>query len=231
MDSRAPRPERPAPRPRAEGSEFAGHADRDDLPDLDIAALDPAVLSQAVGGVVERLVQPIVGDVPITVSCRDGRVHVALDCGDASGLLVGRDGQTLAAIQYLASRISAKILGGNFRLFIDAGNYRERQEDKLRELALELADKACKTGRSQSTRPLSAYQRRIIHLALEQHQTVITCSKGDGLQRRVVVQPRRSRQDAPSGSDHLESAGQAAADSRHFEGAAQAAVGLDEAES
>ena len=194
---------RPSPRP--DEADRLGEA-RDDLPDLDLDALDPAVVAETVAEVVGRLVRPIVGDVPATVTTRDGRVHVALDCGDSSGLLVGRDGQTLAAVQYLASRIGAKALGGNFRLFIDAGNYRERQEDKLRELALELADKACKTGRSQSTRPLSAYQRRIIHLALENHQTVLTCSKGDGLQRRVVVQPKRSRQENPTGPEARDAA-------------------------
>ncbi len=168
---------------------------RDDLPELNLASVPPEQLEEAVRGVVSGLVRPIVGDVPVKVEIGNGRVNVALDCGDASGLLVGRDGQTLAAVQYLASRMTAKLLGGGFRLLIDAGNYRERQEDKLREIAHELAERACKTGRSQSTRPLSAYQRRIIHLSLESHQGVITSSKGDGLQRRVVVQPRRLRPD------------------------------------
>ncbi len=198
-EPRAPRPKTaPAPRRRPEDAPSASEP-RDDLPDLDLNTLDQAKVSAVVADVVGQLVRPIAGDVPLNVSVAEGRVAVALDCGDASGLLVGRDGQTLAAVQYLAARMTAKALGGNFRLVIDAGNYRERQEDKLRELALELADKARKTGRSQSSRPLSAYQRRIIHLALENHPDVATCSKGDGLQRRVVVQPRRARPDRSAG--------------------------------
>ena len=198
-EPRAPRPKAtPAPRRRPEDAPAASEP-RDDLPDLDLATLDQAKVSAVVSDVVGQLVRPIAGDVPLNVSVAEGRVAVALDCVDASGLLVGRDGQTLAAVQYLAARMTAKALGGNFRLVIDAGNYRERQEDKLRELALELADKARKTGRSQSSRPLSAYQRRIIHLALENHPDVATCSKGDGLQRRVVVQPRRARSDRSAG--------------------------------
>ncbi len=207
-EPRAPRPKAaPAPRRRPEDAPAASEP-RDDLPDLDLATLDQAKVSAVVAEVVGHLVRPIAGDVPLNVSVAEGRVAVALDCGDASGLLVGRDGQTLAAVQYLAARMTAKALGGNFRLVIDAGNYRERQEDKLRELALELADKARKTGRSQSSRPLSAYQRRIIHLALENHPDVATCSKGDGLQRRVVVQPRRARPDKASGAapEHAASA-------------------------
>ena len=198
-EPRAPRPKaEPAPRRRPEDASAASEP-RDDLPDLDLNTLDHAKISAVVADVVGQLVRPIAGDVPLNVSVAEGRVAAVLDCGDASGLLVGRDGQTLAAVQYLAARMTAKALGGNFRLVIDAGNYRERQEDKLRELALELADKARKTGRSQSSRPLSAYQRRIIHLALENHPDVATCSKGDGLQRRVVVQPRRARPDKPTG--------------------------------
>ena len=198
-EPRAPRPKtEPAPRRRPEDAPSASEP-RDDLPDLDLGTLDQANVSAVVADVVGHLVRPIAGEVPLNVSVAEGRVAVALDCGDASGLLVGRDGQTLAAVQYLAARMTAKALGGNFRLVIDAGNYRERQEDKLRELALELADKARKTGRSQSSRPLSAYQRRIIHLALENHPDVATCSKGDGLQRRVVVQPRRARPDRSAG--------------------------------
>jgi spoIIIJ-associated protein len=121
------------------------------------------------------------------VEIGNDRARVSLDCGDAAGLLVGRDGQTLAAVQYLAARIVGRKIGGALRLHIDAGHYRERQDDRLKELALSLAAKVKKTRKPQSTRPLSAYQRRIVHLALEPDPDVSTRSKGEGAQRRVVV--------------------------------------------
>lgn len=160
---------------------------REDLPDYDLAGCDQDELFRIVQEVVLRLVEPIVGTVPCREEIHGKRVRVTLDCGDAAGLLVGREGQTLASVQYLAARIVSRRLGGSVRLQIDAGNYRERQDDKLKDLALHLAAKVKETGRPQSTRPLSAYQRRVVHLALEGDETLLTRSKGEGLQRRVVI--------------------------------------------
>lgn len=160
---------------------------REDLPEFDLAGCDTDLLVNAVEETVLRLVEPIVGKVPCKVETGNGRVRVGLDCGDAMGLLVGREGQTLASVQYLASRIIARKIGGTLRLQIDVGNYRERQDDRLKELAVHLAAKVKQTRRPQSTRPLSAYQRRIVHLALEGDTAVSTRSKGEGAQRRVVI--------------------------------------------
>ncbi len=164
---------------------------RDEFPEFVLDGCDEERLFSVVRDVVQRLVRPIVGDVPCAVEIAGSRVRATVDCGEASGLLVGREGQTLASVQYLASRIVAKELGGSLRLQIDAGNYRERQGDRLRELALALAEKVKQTGRPQSTRPLSAYQRRLVHLALENDETVHTHSKGEGAQRRVIVQLKK----------------------------------------
>ncbi len=165
---------------------------REDMPEFTLEGCDEERLFSTVGKVVRRLIMPIVGDVPCTVAITGNRVRAVVDCGDASGLLVGREGQTLASVQYLASRIIAREIGGSLRLQIDAGNYRERQDDRLKELALALAEKVKQTRRSQSTRPLTAYQRRIVHLALEGDDAVQTHSKGEGAQRRVIIQLRRA---------------------------------------
>lgn len=168
------------------GDSFADSG-REDLPEFDLSACDPGELKAKVAAVVTRLVRPIVGDVPCEVSIANDRVRARLDCGDASGLLVGREGQTLASVQYLATRILARELGGALRLHVDAGHYREKQDDRLKELAQSLAARVKKTRRSQMTRPLSAYQRRIVHLALEGDPEVSTRSKGEGTQRRVMI--------------------------------------------
>lgn len=173
-----------------------GDSGRDDLPEFSLETCDRDHLFDVVRTVVLRLVSPIVGEVPCEVVINGRRVRVTLNCGDASGLLVGRDGQTLAAVQYLASRIVSRQLGGAVRLQIDAGKYRERQDDKLREIALALARKVKESRRSQSTRPLSAYQRRLVHLALEHDPELLTRSKGEGAQRRVVIYLNRGRDTA-----------------------------------
>ena len=164
---------------------------REELPAIELETCDQEKLFTLIRETVTQLVSPIVGEMTCTVAIVGSRVRVTIDCGESSGLLVGREGQTLASVQYIAGRIIAKALGGTVRLQFDAGNYRERQDERLRELALTLAEKVKTSHRSFSTRPLSAYQRRIVHLALEQDPQVQTFSKGEGIQRRVVIQLRR----------------------------------------
>jgi spoIIIJ-associated protein len=77
------------------------------------------------------------------------------------------------------------------RINLDAGDYRHRQNDKLRGLALHLAERVKSTGKAYSTRPLSSYHRRIIHLTLQDDEQVQTHSMGEGALKRVVVQRRR----------------------------------------
>ncbi|MDR0827560.1 MAG: Jag N-terminal domain-containing protein [Desulfovibrio sp.] len=162
-----------------------------DAVEFDLSKMDATELTSIVESVIVRLVEPIVGKFDCRVEIAEQRIRVSIDCGDDAGLLVGRDGQTMAALQYLAGRIISRKIGGLARLHIDADHYRERRDDKLKELALSLAERVKTGGRSVSTRPLNAYQRRIVHLTLEQNPDVVTRSKGDGLQRRVIIYPKR----------------------------------------
>lgn len=192
----------PSAAPLAAGNGYGEDEVREDMPEFSLENCDSESLFALVRDVVLELVSPIVGPVPCTVELAGKRIRAVLDCGEASGLLVGRDGQTLAAVQYLAARIVSRKLGGAVRLQIDAGKYRERQDDRLRDLAHALAAKVKESGRPQTTRPLSAYQRRIVHLALEGDAAVTTRSKGEGPQRRVFVYLKRE-----SGSARPEAGG------------------------
>ena len=166
------------------------------------AAVDSERLEALAVEAVGRLVRPIAGDgVTLCAEALDGRVRVAIEGADDSGLLIGREGQTLAALQYLASRIVARAVNAAVRVQLDAGSYRLRQDEKLREIALALADRVRQTGRSFSTRPLSSYHRRIVHLALQDAPDVQTRSTGEGPLKRVTVFRRRSGgQDAGQGA-------------------------------
>ncbi|MDY7002382.1 MAG: R3H domain-containing nucleic acid-binding protein, partial [Thermodesulfobacteriota bacterium] len=110
-----------------------------------------------------------------------------------SGLVIGREGQTIAALQYLANRIVSRKSNSQVRVHLDAGDYREKQDENLRKTALFLANKAKSQGRTQSTRPLSSYHRRVVHLALQNNETVQTKSKGEGPMKRVLIFPRSDR--------------------------------------
>ena len=82
------------------------------------------------------------------------------------------------------------------RVQLDAGEYRQRQDEKLRAMALGLAEKVRQSGRSFSTRPLSSYHRRIVHLALQEAEDIQTRSIGDGPMKRVVIMRRRAEKAA-----------------------------------
>ena len=187
------RPER-APRPDApvDGLEDDFEAAGEGLPVTPLKQLDAAKLEALVDETVRKLIRPITGDgVGITVKIGGGRVYVGIDCDEDSGLLIGREGQTLAALQYMISRIVSRGMNAAVRVQLDAGEYRRRQDEKLREMALALADKVRQSGRSYSTRPLSSYHRRIVHVCLQEAVDVQTRSTGDGPMKRVVIMRRK----------------------------------------
>ena len=101
--------------------------------------------------------------------------------GDGSGLLIGRKGQTLDALEYLINKIVHKGAEDKKRIIVDTENYRSRREESLVLLAQRLGDKAKRLGRPVTISPMSAHDRRLIHLALQEDKTLRTCSTGTGL--------------------------------------------------
>lgn len=166
------------------------------LPRTPLEELDTRRLQDLTEETVKELVRPITGGrVPVSVRVEDGRVRANVDWSGDAGLLIGREGQTLAALQYLASRMVSHGMNAAVRVQLDIGDYRLRQDEKLRSLALGLAEKARATGRAYSTRPLSSYHRRIIHLCLQDAEDLQTRSSGDGPLKRVIIS-RRKPEDA-----------------------------------
>lgn len=164
------------------------------LPRVPLAELDQERLTEITKNVVSRLVAPILDlapeNVDLSVEIGEDRVQISVKSED-TGLLIGRDGQNLAAVQYLASRMITRAIGSQVRLQVDAGDYHVRQDSRLQELALALAEKVKATGKVQTTRPLSAYQRRVIHLALQDDPDVQTRSSGEGALKHVVILRRK----------------------------------------
>ncbi len=112
---------------------------------------------------------------------------------EAGGLLIGRHGQTLEALEYLVNRIVGSRDDAGGRLVLDAEGYRERRTAELRDTAVRLAARARETGRAQTMNPLGARERRIVHLALAADETVSTRSVGEGPLRRVTIVPSRAQ--------------------------------------
>lgn len=163
-------------------------------PDDEERPLDDKALEALITEAVQRLIEPIVGPQELEIIQTRDRIKVIILGEESAGLLIGREGQTINALQYLVSRIVAKQRPDEqIKIQLDAGQYRERQDDKLRQMALYLADKARQLGRAQSTKPLSSYHRRVVHLALQSDAGISTRSKGEGPLKRVLIMPRRER--------------------------------------
>lgn len=116
-------------------------------------------------------------------------VHMNIT-GEGVGLVIGRHGQTLDAIQYLTNVVANRNARSRVRVVIDAEGYRIRREGVLNNLAERMANQVITNGRKAVLEPMSALERRVIHLALENTDAVETYSEGEDPYRRVVIVPK-----------------------------------------
>ncbi|MBQ3137457.1 MAG: KH domain-containing protein [Clostridia bacterium] len=131
-----------------------------------------------------------VGEVSIEAfRTQEGEVIFELDCGDDYGIVIGRRGETLDSIQYLTRLVANKTKkdGEYSRISINVGNYREKRNNALRELAKKNSEKVLKYGRNVTFEPMNPYERRIIHTAVQEIEGVSSHSVGADSGRRVVI--------------------------------------------
>ncbi len=148
-------------------------------------------------GLLERMgVQATVEvETPVEASDEEGEVNpVILNInGEDLGMLIGRRGQTIDALQYLMRLMLARKTHSKIPIMIDVENYRQRRFDDLRTLALNVASQVKSRKTSIRLEPMSAFERRIIHLTLANDPDVTTESMGEGDSRKVVVLPKLKR--------------------------------------
>lgn len=128
--------------------------------------------------------------IDVEVSARenkDGEIHIDIN-GKDSACVIGKRGQTLDAIQYLTRVVVNRDEENYTKIVVDAGEYRAKREATLAKLAKRLADKVIRTGKPVKLEPMSPYERKIIHSALQNHKKVTTRSEGKEPYRRVVIQ-------------------------------------------
>ncbi len=122
----------------------------------------------------------------------EGQVSGVLDIeGSDLGILIGRRGKTLFALQYLVNLILSKRCRSRVKVFVDVEGYRRRRQDSLKALAERMAEQVRSTGRFVTLEAMPPHERRIVHLALQSHPDVVTESIGDGESRKVVINPKR----------------------------------------
>jgi spoIIIJ-associated protein len=131
-------------------------------------------------------------DLPTVIESERRDDQICLNIiSNGTGLLIGKRGKTLGALQHLVTKILHREVGENVSVIVDTENYRSKREMSLTELAQQLSEKVKKSHRSLTTGPMNAQDRRVIHLALKEDLEVRTKSKGEGNLRRVVIYPVR----------------------------------------
>ena len=158
------------------------------IPEDQIDPESPAGIAKAFLAEMTRLMGV---DVAIEMATDpEGNVFASMT-GDTLGILIGRRGETLDALQYLTSLKVNRGREGYTRVTLDTENYRARREDTLIRLANRMANRAVRTGRRVSLEPMNPYERRIIHFALQSNENVSTHSEGDEPNRHVVITVRK----------------------------------------
>ena len=146
---------------------------------------------QAVEQFVKDTLKAMNMEVEITSSIdEDGALCVNMK-GDHMGILIGKRGQTLDSLQYLANRVANKHQSGYVRVKLDTENYRARREETLKHLAKNIAHKVKRNRRPVVLEPMNPYERRIIHSALQSDPYVTTHSEGEEPYRKVIVTLKR----------------------------------------
>ncbi|MBQ4265708.1 MAG: protein jag [Clostridia bacterium] len=200
---RAPKAEKKAEAEKAEKTEKREYAPM--VPAKAFTPTEPPVLhdEDTPAGKAQRFLMEVTSlmnvkvDVYVDDTREDGLyIHMI---GDTLGILIGRRGETLDALQYLTSLQVNKGREGYIRVTLDTENYRAKREDSLRRLAQRMANRATKTGRKVVLEPMNPYERRVLHTALQNHPQVTTHSEGEEPNRRVVImlanQPERTAQE------------------------------------
>jgi spoIIIJ-associated protein len=150
---------------------------------------DPAVI-------VRDLLTAMGFEAPVESRETADGIEITVGSTGADGLLIGKRGETLESLQHIISKMLNRDTEKWTHVALDVGGYRRRRESQLEKLAVSMADRAQATGQEQTTEPLKASERRIIHVALKDHPTVKSYAVGDGLIKRVVIAPKEGGRDS-----------------------------------
>ena len=186
--------ETPAPRREKARRERPAKAERPEAPkapaeEVPFEPTDPATLGEE-GRVAYDFLKNVTEKmgVPVAIRVTEEPDHLSVAMmGDTLGILIGRRGDTLDALQYLTSLQVNKHRDAYMRVSLDTENYRAKREEALTKLALRMASRARKTGRKVTLEPMNPYERRVLHSALQGHPYVTTHSEGEEPYRRVVI--------------------------------------------
>lgn len=137
-----------------------------------------------------RIISSISQDADIEVDQRRGKLFFTVTKGD-SGVLIGKRGQTLEAIQYLLEKMVNKKSANRVRVLVDVEGYLEKRKNNLQQMAMRMAEKAKRTRKPVTIGQMNSHDRRIVHLQLKDENSVRTQSIGDGYYRKLMIFPKK----------------------------------------
>lgn len=178
------KPSKPAPAPAKPQSEKAPKADKpeDFITEKDID------LSKVCAYLKTMIDAFKVDDAKVSAQIVDGTVEMLIECEDY-GIIIGRRGETLDALQYLTSLYIKNEVHKYVRVTVNVGDYRSKREATLRSLAAKHAQRVKESGGRYSFEPMNPYERRIIHTAVQEIDGVVSRSVGSGMERNVLLEP------------------------------------------
>ena len=172
--------------PAAEQAAPAAAAAADEETEVPIVIEENAKVKAAVESLQEVIAKMGVENVTFSAVQKGEATIIRLD-GEHLGALIGRRGETMESLSYLASLVANRLEGDYIKLGLDVAGYRDKRESDLTALAQRIGAKVRKTGRSFAMEPMNPYERRIIHSAISKMEGVRSESKGEGRDRRVVI--------------------------------------------
>jgi spoIIIJ-associated protein len=155
-------------------------------------------MSENIGDTVRELTEGILKRMEVDGRILDlkeseNKVYVELESKKNSGLIIGRKGRTLEALQFMINLMVNHKTGSEKKIILDIESYRSKREKALRKMSRDIAFKVIKTGKPWTLEPMNPFERRLIHMTLQGDERVTTRSEGQGIYRKVKILPNQNR--------------------------------------
>lgn len=149
--------------------------------------------SEGARGIVKTILEKMGIDAVIrNVNESENKIYIELE-SENSGLIIGKKGKTLEALQFIVNMMVNTTARAEKKVIIDIESYRAKRERALHKMSQEIADRVVRTGKPYSLEPMNPFERRLVHMALQNHEQVMTKSEGQGAFRKVKVYPRTTQ--------------------------------------
>ncbi len=149
--------------------------------------------SEGARGIVKTLLEKMGIDAVIrNVNESENKIYIELE-SENSGLIIGKKGKTLEALQFIVNMMVNVSAMAEKKVIIDIESYRAKRERALHKMSQEIAERVVRTGKPYSLEPMNPFERRLVHMALQSHEQVMTKSEGQGAFRKVKVYPRTTQ--------------------------------------